>query len=963
MTRSSTAYLGRTRPLLYGTSDFLWKSTPPQRFYWDLSRWLVVLPTARGGRRLRTLLSDRANDAQHKFVAPTIITTGELPQRLIGPCSNIAIEIEQTLAWAQALLNTPDNALAALLSRLPSRDSLAPWLDLAATILRLYQDLAAGDLDFGDVQREVSGEGEQRRWQLLSQLHADYLKRLDAAGRVDPFMARKRAIDEHRCGCDQSILLVGTTDLSRSLSRLLQGASENQKAAGVTALVAADEDDRDHFDSFGSIIASRWIQRELSLRDDHLIAAEDVADQAAIAARCVANWRTKFPAAKITIGVTQETLVGPIEFELRSRGIKTYRELGWTIAQTPIGRLLELLAAHLSMSSWRSLAALVRHADMDDFIEHQLAGDLLHRVDGNGKWLQALDNLIGNHFPTRCDDDLPAGVRREDRVAEVVRDRIQQTLHDLRGPARTLSDWAGRLTAWLHVIYPDPTIDESHSQSRGRSAVDATFLFLTAVQELEQSLDVKLSSSAAIEMLMSSLVSLRVFEPAGEDESIISGWLDLALDDAAAMVVTSLNHPYVPEAVTADPFLPGSLRTRLQLNDNERRLARDIQALDVILSTRREVKLVVGTRGLDGSPTPPSRLLAAATPHDAARRLFQMLEPPRRPASDPLASNTNDSVWRFRGTQTRSKLPIPILPQRDPVAVMSVTAFKEYLTCPYRFYLRYVLRIRPLDDAAGELQANQFGDLIHNTLELFGNSDFKDAESPQVIEDALGDMLDTYAGKFFGRSPNAAVRLQIEQARRRLSWLATVQAERRRGGWMIDRVEEPFGGDDDAHIVVDGKPMAIRGRIDRIDRHESKGWAIIDYKSHGHAPRRKHLQVRDGERTWLDLQLPLYQLLIPFVIGKEVRSSDVALSYFNVGSNFNETKINDADFDREEFASALTKIEDCVRGIRGGHFAPSSDVQFDDYSMILQTGAVANLLDQLNHDDDQSPLLAVAEDD
>ena len=32
-------------------------------------------------------------------------------------------------------------------------------------------------------------------------------------------------------------------------------------------------------------------------------------------------------------------------------------------------------------------------------------------------------------------------------------------------------------------------------------------------------------------------------------------------------------------------------------------------------------------------------------------------------------------------------------------------------------------------------------------------------------------------------------------------------------------------------LAVDEQPMKVRGRIDRIDRHPEKGWAIWDYKT------------------------------------------------------------------------------------------------------------------------------------
>ena len=951
--------------MLHSAIDYLLVNWPPFNSndgnIWDLSRLLLVLPTSRAGRRLATLLVERAESLACSLVRPKIITVGELPQRLFKPELPIATEIEQTLAWSQALAATPDDELSALLSSLPPREPLMPWIELASTIRTLHEDLAAGELNFADVEREVSGDTERKRWQLLSSLREKYFKRIKAAGRLDPFFARTDALERNRCHFKDNIVLIGTSDLSRSVTSLLRAVVESNRrskkasaAGNVTALVAAEETDRDHFDSFGSIIASQWLRRELPLRDDHLVAADDAADQANKAAKFVDQATSKFSCSQITVGVTHESLVGPLEFELRTYGIASHRELGWTITQTPIGRLLELLAEHLSRGTWRSLAALVRHADVYEFIERNFRNDLLDQDATDGKWLLALDNLIANHYPMKCDSELSPEATKDHHAAAAIRDLVQHSLRALRGPARQLSDWAGNVVMWLSAIYAtEERTQPIDSMSRNVQAISSAISFVQTIQKLDSTLDVKISASSAIEMLILRLGELRVSSQPEVNEATIAGWLDLMLDDAPAMVITSLNHPFVPEAITADPFLPGSLRTRLQMSDNDRRLARDIHALEVILSCRKEIKLIVGARSLDGLPTPPSRLLAAAAPLDAARRLVMLLE-----RGKDASSETHDATTIWRGHQRKSKLPIPKLPSDKPILTMSVTAFKDYLDCPYRFYLRHALRLRPLDDSSGELQANQFGDLIHNTLQWFGESKLKDSTSQSEIEEALFSTLDQYTHDFFGTSPNAAVRLQFELARRRLSCVAVAQAERRRAGWQIHKVEAPFGEKQLAGVMVDGELMPIRGRIDRIDKHEDNRYAIIDYKTHGHHPRKKHLKYEGDVIRWTDLQLPLYRLLIPFVIEEPVKVESVSLSYFNIGENINQTRINDADFTASEFESARVKIEDCVRRIRKCDFTPSDEVLFDDYSMILQTGAVATLFERLNLDDSESSAFA-----
>jgi inactivated superfamily I helicase len=109
-------------------------------------------------------------------------------------------------------------------------------------------------------------------------------------------------------------------------------------------------------------------------------------------------------------------------------------------------------------------------------------------------------------------------------------------------------------------------------------------------------------AAAAVETLVGRLVEARVIMPASPDMVEILGWLDLALDDSSAMVVVGMNHPFVPESVTADPFLPGGLRTRLKVADNDRRFARDAYALAIDPRNASRYPLDRGRRGVDGSP-------------------------------------------------------------------------------------------------------------------------------------------------------------------------------------------------------------------------------------------------------------------------------------------------------------------------------------------------------------------------
>ena len=60
------------------------------------------------------------------------------------------------------------------------------------------------------------------------------------------------------------------------------------------------------------------------------------------------------------------------------------------------------------------------------------------------------------------------------------------------------------------------------------------------------------------------------------------------------------------------------------------------------------------------------------------------------------------------GHPVQSEMPFAVV-EGEPVTELPVTAFRDYLTCPFRFYLRRILKLQAADDSAAELDGAQFG--------------------------------------------------------------------------------------------------------------------------------------------------------------------------------------------------------------------------------------------------------------
>jgi RecB family exonuclease len=161
-----------------------------------------------------------------------------------------------------------------------------------------------------------------------------------------------------------------------------------------------------------------------------------------------------------------------------------------------------------------------------------------------------------------------------------------------------------------------------------------------------------------------------------------------------------------------------------------------------------------------------------------------------------------------------------------------------------------------------------------------------------------------------------AVDVQIEQLRLRLHAFADWQARWAADGWRILHAEAVIE-DGRAPLIVDGQPMFLRARIDRVDVNENTGRAVIfDYKTSdkGKSPDETH-RTKD---QWIDLQLPLYRHLAA-ALNIE---GPVDLGYIVLPKTLGEANGHLATWTEAELASADEAAAKVVRGIRGGIFWP-----------------------------------------
>ena len=192
---------------------------------------------------------------------------------------------------------------------------------------------------------------------------------------------------------------------------------------------------------------------------------------------------------------------------------------------------------------------------------------------------------------------------------------------------------------------------------------------------------------------------------------------------------------------------------------------------------------------------------------------------------------------------------------------VSISRLEKFASCPYQHYVDYGLK--PVKREAWVFEADDAGDFYHAALQGFAHAalhhpdwpNLPDEEVDAMMEEVLHPLTAAWQDGPLGDTP--AMQLQGEKYVRtvkRAAWLFTRQARSSRFNTVGEEIE--FGTEGGLPPVVltlqDGRRIALRGKIDRVDRwdgDEGVFLRVIDYKS-----ARKEI---DPTRLYYGLQLQL----------------------------------------------------------------------------------------------------------
>ena len=900
----------------------------------DLSTTLTVVPTRQAGRHLSEALVRHCAEHDAALLSSSIVT----PAYLLQPehtDPDEANNLEVKLAWCRVLVEASPDEYEHLFSCRFTADDFH-WVSRAVEMIqRLRKSLADGAYRIHDVVERWHGELEElERWEALARLETRYLSMLKSQGLQDPILKRiEYAGHLELYPAFEQIVVAAVPDPSLLVLRALEQLAPHIQ---INILIHAPPDHAHCFDDWGRPIPEVWCENEIPIpdSDNNIILAGSPVDQSQVVLKQMADAVDRFTPSRTALGVPDDTVTGFLETALSDAGLRSFDPADRHVKDHPVFRLLEGYAMLVTDGSYDALRRLLRHPDVLECMRAKLAKENCnHNTFSSYRFLEALDRFQNAYLPAGF-----AGVYGHFEHADTNHfTALGPAIRFLQSHVAAFQhgDLATSLRKFLKDVYEarqlDSKIPSDIEFEAAASRVDAV------LRELE---DVPCSLSAHDNKEMLHLFMLRleeeVYHRAREESTVdLEGWLELPWNNAPFLIVTGMNEGMVPDGRVGDVFLPDSLRQKLGLRDDRQRLARDSYLIRTFIESRCDdgrVCFIVGKTAHTGDPLKPSRLLFRCPDKELIRRakcLFGSMGVSR------------SNVPATAGFKLKPDIPPDLNRDEAYTKKLSVTAFREFLACPFRFYLRRVLGMEPLDDEKPGMNPLDFGSMVHDSLKQMAQSDVWQATQEEKIRNFLCDAAESWVRNKYGKSLSMPIMVALDSAKRRLTAAARVQSELSDTGWQIVDTEKTIERNVGEILVV--------GTIDRIDRHSKSGaLRIIDYKTSDRSttPEAAHLaaatpespsyagvNVAGKDKRWMDLQLPLYY----YLFGPLDADTDVETAYFNLPKAIGDTRVESWDnFDKSLYTSAMSCAHAVVERIHSKNFWPPNEhPSYDDFEALF----------------------------
>lgn len=865
---------------------------------------LVVLPSARAARAFRAhfLKLRKTDDAELSRVVRTC-TPGELPEQLLNvDFETVASPDLLPRLWATALEDVRKaNA------QIDADDSFSTLLGESAALplAHLRDELSSVGVDCAsllETRRDEIPDSVAVQFSNIVPVELRYEELLRAAKLQDRWSARRQAWLERSWRYSEKHLtvpvwLIGCAELAPFTQDLLRDYS-GQVVVGI----AADESKSGAFNEYGVLTGQgEWEPGEFSLAVTQSLwtGGTAICDRIADTMSVSSDAGTTV-GARTTVGVINRPDRFVVAELLADRAVVCRDGHGLPLSQTSPWILLD------------AIRGFYTSRQADELLELLVALKERTTIYEAAEQAINLDEFIAREVPlTALTESTPGS-----SIAKSLVDRVAQFASGGASPQEFLDGIFSIMNPPLNA-----EIDDAASE-----CIEKFHAILPLMCELPGT--TRLAGLAAT----LNCIARSTHEPRGEAPRVeLLGWLELFLDESENLELLNPSADLIPGPPPRNPFLPEGLRRQLGMATQETRANRDRYRWWLITNSGRNVRVTIQDTGNRGEPLMLSPCLLP-------------LENPQRAAKLLLGSTNAGSVKEgsinagLAGAQihspssrinfARHTRALPRLELAAPSAV-SVSAIGDYLSCPYRFALKNIMKLKTVSDFPHEFDAFTFGTKLHNVLdsavkaELEGNNFDDQAQLLAFMQNRLEREI------AFPEARRGGTIIQRESLQVRLAAYAAWHLGFRQLGWR------PLASEFSFQISLPTW-LSVKGRIDRVERNTRTGEILLlDIKtSEKESSVDQFHRPSAGGGKWLSLQLPIYRMgwRLSRPASDSAQQLGLGLLFLDGAGS---VSLQESKWSDDDLADAERTFSDATAAIASGAFwPPSPEVLFDPYPWL-----------------------------
>ncbi len=744
---------------------------------------------------------------------------------------------------------------------------------------------------------------EIERWGELAKIEEKFFEVAGEFGAVPGEVALSEALKNLNLKNISEVVLAG--NFGGLANKFLRSVLKSSPRVKISVIVFSDESDKEAFGEFGEAVPEIWENRLAPAVEEFSFAETE--SEARQAASLAASYKP-FAADSIGVSCAQDPkTVGIFKSSFESQGILARLPEADTLEKTSLRNFVYLISEYSENPTLSALSAVLVNPYSRKFFQNELGME----VDAI---CEECDRALDEVVPIAAADAV--GSSKSFPL-------LSEALEVFKGEFFV----GGGACAALKFFGNFAELASDFNSDSESKAAETLLRSLENASEAELKMGGKFSKEEIFSLLFEAFSSEKKDFEYDPGSVPLLDWMEIFWSEAPHILLCDFNEGVVPELACSGEFLNESIRSRLGLRTRASRRARDAYMLEVLARSRssngRALTIFIPRKNSSGDPVFASGLLFKVPdsnlPSKVKSALLDTVDVPQPIPEGELP-----------------KIDIPI--GECSFGKFSASELNAYLSSPWEFYLRYVLKARPFDAGKSELDAGQIGSVFHKVFFRFAKSISSEKDSQRIFRFLLSELNRIMAEKF-GENARAQIRLQTEGIIGRLKAASKVQSAWASSGWriMTEFCEAPF------ETEVCGEKIV--GVFDRIDEHGDEIF-VLDYKTFDKAEsaKSKHVKTRrNGEEEWLNFQLPIYFKAASEIFpGRKIRCG-----YFSCPKNVSETKIDEwsdiSDFER----SAEEEISRVIGRIRRGEFKPEKLSPFNPYDYVFGLSR-SELLNSLN---------------